>query len=120
MTNNILGDVMCSRSPHIILVEVTNNILVEIINQGLRESGIYASVIASANTMLSKEKILSSVESRNNTRESKSVNSSRKIGGFGQSQATARRVLEFIDDANYTLAIPPESPPGPDDLNIDT
>ncbi|KAK9181030.1 hypothetical protein WN944_024167 [Citrus x changshan-huyou] len=91
-----------------------------IINQGLRESGIYASVIASANTMLSKEKILSSVESRNNTRESKSVNSSRKIGGFGQSQATARRVLEFIDDANYTLAIPPESPPGPDDLNIDT
>ncbi|KAH9648943.1 glycosyltransferase-like KOBITO 1 [Citrus sinensis] len=91
-----------------------------IINQGLRESGIYASVIASANTMLSKDKILSSVESRNNTRESKSVNSSRKIGGFGQSQATARRVLEFIDDANYTLAIPPESPPGPDDLNIDT
>ncbi|GAY48968.1 hypothetical protein CUMW_115690 [Citrus unshiu] len=91
-----------------------------IITQGLWESGIFASVIASANTTLSKDKILSSVESRNNTRESKSVKSSRKIGGFGQSQASARRVLEFIDDANYTLAIPPESPPGPDDLNIDT
>ncbi|KAL9409038.1 hypothetical protein AB3S75_047429 [Citrus x aurantiifolia] len=90
-----------------------------IITQGLWESGIFASVIASANTTLSKDKILS-VESRNNTRESKSVKSSRKIGGFGQSQASARRVLEFIDDANYTLAIPPESPPGPDDLNIDT
>ncbi|KAL9409047.1 hypothetical protein AB3S75_047436 [Citrus x aurantiifolia] len=91
-----------------------------IITQGLRESGIYTSVIASANTTLSKDKILSSVESSNNTQESKSVNSSRKIGGFGQSQATARRVLEFIDDANYTLAIPSESPPGPDDFNIDT
>ncbi|KAL9411645.1 hypothetical protein AB3S75_045281 [Citrus x aurantiifolia] len=91
-----------------------------IITQGLWESGIYTSVIASANTTLSKDKILSSVESSNNTQESKSVNSSRKIGGFGQSQATARRVLEFIDDANYTLAIPSESPPGPDDLNIDT
>ncbi|GAY48967.1 hypothetical protein CUMW_115680, partial [Citrus unshiu] len=65
----------------------------EIITQGLRESGIFTSVIASANTTLSKDKILSS--------------------------ASARRVLEFIDDANYTLAIPPESPPGPDDLNID-
>ncbi|KAK9177982.1 hypothetical protein WN943_027172 [Citrus x changshan-huyou] len=91
-----------------------------IITQGLRESGIYTSVIASANTTLSKDKILSSVESSNTTGESKSVNSSRKIGGFSQSQATARRVLECIDDANYTLAIPPESPPGPDDLNIDT
>ncbi|KAL9411631.1 hypothetical protein AB3S75_045268 [Citrus x aurantiifolia] len=91
-----------------------------IITQGLRESGIYTSMIASANTTLSKDKILSSVESSNATRGSKSVNSSRKIGGFSQSQATARRVLEFIDDANYTLAILPESPPGPDDLNIDT
>ncbi|KAH9648934.1 glycosyltransferase-like KOBITO 1 [Citrus sinensis] len=76
-----------------------------IITQGLRESGIYTSVIASANTTLSKDKILSSVESSNTTGESKS--------------ATARRVLECIDDANYTLAIPPESPPDPDDLNID-
>ncbi|KAL9411633.1 hypothetical protein AB3S75_045270 [Citrus x aurantiifolia] len=53
-----------------------------IINQGLRESGIYASVIASANITLSKDKILSAVESSNTTGESKSVNSSRKIGGF--------------------------------------
>ncbi|KAH9648930.1 glycosyltransferase-like KOBITO 1 [Citrus sinensis] len=52
-----------------------------IITQGLRESGIYTSVIASANTTLSKDKILSSVESSNTTGESKSVNSSRKIGG---------------------------------------
>ena len=31
VTNNILVEVMCSRSPHIILVEVSNNILVEVI-----------------------------------------------------------------------------------------
>ena len=72
------------------------------------------------NTTLSKDNILSSVESSNTTREFKSVNSSRKIGGVSQSQATARKVLEFIDDANYTLTIPPESSPSPDDLNIDT
>ncbi|KAH9679693.1 hypothetical protein KPL71_026232 [Citrus sinensis] len=88
-----------------------------IITEGLRESGIYTSVIPSASTTHSKDKFLSPVESSNTTGESKSgVNSSRKIGGVSQSQATARRVLEFIDDANYTSAIPPESSPGPDDL----
>ncbi|KAK2651948.1 hypothetical protein Ddye_011804 [Dipteronia dyeriana] len=89
--------------------------------QGLRESGVFSSVIASAETTLAKDKFLSAVESSNTTRaQNTGMISSRKIGDKSKSQATARRVLEFIDDNTYSSAIPPQSPPGLDDLHIDT
>ncbi|KAJ0099365.1 hypothetical protein Patl1_20424 [Pistacia atlantica] len=89
--------------------------------QAMRESGVFSSVIASAETGLSKEKFLSSVESSNTTRGVKSgIVSSRKVGNNSESQATARRVLEFSNDATYTSAIPPQSLPGLDDIDFDT
>ncbi|KAM1079661.1 hypothetical protein EV1_014280 [Malus domestica] len=94
-----------------------------VIIQGLRESGVFSSVIASAaQTNLSKDQFLSSVESSNSSRESTSgAITSRKIGKLIDSQATARRVLEFTDDASHLLAVPPLSPPGldEDDFQID-
>ncbi|KAM2227425.1 hypothetical protein ACFXTI_014231 [Malus domestica] len=94
-----------------------------VIIQGLRESGVFSSVIASAaQTNLSKDQFLSSVESSNSSRESTSgAITSRKIGKLIDSQATARRVLEFTDDASHPLAVPPLSPPGldEDDFQID-
>ncbi|KAF8395760.1 hypothetical protein HHK36_019711 [Tetracentron sinense] len=88
--------------------------------QGLRESGVFSSVIASAQTALSKDKFLSSVESTNSsvTIGSKAL-SSRKIGGGRESQATARKVLETMDTASHAAAIPPLSPPGMDDLHME-
>ncbi|TQE05828.1 hypothetical protein C1H46_008511 [Malus baccata] len=95
----------------------------KVIIQGLRESGVFSSVIASAaQTNLSKDQFLSSVESSNSSRESTSgAITSRKIGKLIDSQATARRVLEFTDDASHPLAVPPLSPPGldEDDFQID-
>ncbi|PQQ07660.1 glycosyltransferase-like [Prunus yedoensis var. nudiflora] len=93
-----------------------------VIVQGLRESGVFSSVIASAaQTTLSKDQFLSSVESSNSSRESTSgAITSRKIGKIIDSQATARRVLGFTDDASQPSAIPPLSPPGVDDFPIET
>ncbi|CAN6716469.1 unnamed protein product [Malus baccata var. baccata] len=94
-----------------------------VIIQGLRESGVFSSVIVSAaQTNLTKDQFLSSVESGNSSRESTSgAINSRKIGKLLDSQATARRVLELIDDASRPSAIPPLSPPGldEDDFQID-
>ncbi|KAH9612966.1 hypothetical protein KSS87_019868 [Heliosperma pusillum] len=73
--------------------------------QGLRESGLFTSVISSASTSLSS----------NSTRSDQSVALSRKIGKMTDSQATMRKVLEVADLAAYGTAIPPLSPPGPDD-----
>ncbi|GMN55453.1 hypothetical protein TIFTF001_024576 [Ficus carica] len=88
-----------------------------VIIQGLRESGVFSSVIAEAEqASLSKEKFLSSVESSNSSRTTTSSRafSSRKIG-ITDSQGTARRVLEFTDDSTHPSAIPPLSPPELDD-----
>ncbi|XP_010264117.1 PREDICTED: glycosyltransferase-like At2g41451 [Nelumbo nucifera] len=88
--------------------------------QGLRESGIFSSVIASAQTTLSKDKFLSSIESSNSSRVMESVAiSSRKISGGRESQATGRKVLETIDTA-HTAAVPPLSPPEMDDFHKET
>lgn len=42
------------------------------------------------------------------------------MGDISHSQSTARRILEYTGNATYTLAIPPKSPPGPDELDIET
>ncbi|KAJ4969605.1 hypothetical protein NE237_002704 [Protea cynaroides] len=89
--------------------------------KGLRESGAFSAVIASAQTTLSKEKFLSSVESSNSTRSTgPKVISSRKFGSKVESQAMARKVLEIADTDSHREAVPPLSPPGMDDLDMET
>ncbi|KAL5134784.1 Glycosyltransferase-like KOBITO 1 [Glycine soja] len=90
-----------------------------IIIQSLKESGVFSSLIAkAAQTKLSKDNFLKSVKSSNSTRNSISeVISSRKIDAGGISQATARRILEFIDDS-LPSAIPPLSPPSLDHTDL--
>ncbi|GMJ02342.1 KOBITO, ABA INSENSITIVE 8, ELONGATION DEFECTIVE 1 [Hibiscus trionum] len=87
--------------------------------QGLRESGVFNSVVQSAQTILSQDK-LSSVESSNSSSiiDKHRVFSDRKIG-IKESQATARRILEINDKFSGDPAIPPLSPPVPDDLSLE-
>jgi len=90
-----------------------------VIVQGLRESGVFTSVVAAAHANLSKDEFLSSIESSNTSRsaiESRGI-SSRKIGNSGESQATARKVLETAD--TYSYAVPPLSPPSMYDIHLD-
>ncbi|XVE95864.1 hypothetical protein REPUB_Repub02eG0171000 [Reevesia pubescens] len=76
--------------------------------QGLRESGVFNSVVQSAQTTLLKD---TSVESSNSSKVDKpGIISSRKID-VKESQATARRILEITDKFSYDSAIPPLSPP---------
>ncbi|XP_042060959.1 glycosyltransferase-like KOBITO 1 [Salvia splendens] len=79
--------------------------------QGLRESGIFGSIIASAQGSLSKENFLSSIESSNSSRASASrLLGSRKIGRDRVSQSAARKALHR-DISSDESAIPPLSPP---------
>ncbi|XP_022935382.1 glycosyltransferase-like At2g41451 [Cucurbita moschata] len=90
-----------------------------IIIQGLRNSGIFSSVISSAvHHKSAKDQVLSSVKISNSSRPIESgVISSRKVGiiNRGDFQATARRVLEILDDHSDLSATPPLSPPSLDD-----
>ncbi|PSS33539.1 Glycosyltransferase-like KOBITO [Actinidia chinensis var. chinensis] len=90
-----------------------------VIIQGLREFGIFSSAIAAAQTTLSKDKFLLSIESSNTSRAIESMGiSSRKIGNIRESQATARKVLETAENDSH--AIPPLSPPSMDNVHLDT
>ncbi|XP_048225854.1 glycosyltransferase-like At2g41451 [Ricinus communis] len=81
-----------------------------VIVQGLRESGVFSNAIAMAQTNLTE--FLSSVENSDSSKTAKSgVISSRKIGQNGESQATARRVLQISGDISLPSAVPPQSPP---------
>ncbi|RYR01447.1 hypothetical protein Ahy_B06g080315 [Arachis hypogaea] len=84
-----------------------------VIIQSLRESGVFRSVIAkAAETTLSKDNFLKSVDINNSTRNGRSENIfSRKFDANGVSQSTARRILEVIDDGLTPSAVPPLSPP---------
>ncbi|XP_052118899.1 glycosyltransferase-like At2g41451 [Arachis duranensis] len=90
-----------------------------VIIQSLRESGVFRSVIAkAAETTLSKDNFLKSVDSNNSTRNGRSENIfSRKFDANGVSQSTARRILEVIDDGLTPSAVPPLSPPRLDHSN---
>lgn len=90
----------------------------QVIVQGLRESGIFTSIIESASKFLSKDKFLSSIESSNSTRPHDSIGSSRKMGKITESQATVRRVLQFTDAATNEVAVPPLPAPGADDKQV--
>ncbi|KAF5729294.1 Elongation defective 1 protein / ELD1 protein isoform 1 [Tripterygium wilfordii] len=82
-----------------------------VIIQGLRESGVFSSVIASAPKTLSKDNFLASVNGSNSSRAvaSKSL-PSRKMGR--NNQATTRKVLDIEVVASPEVAVPPLSPPG--------
>lgn len=89
-----------------------------VIVQGLRETGVFSSVIASAQTTLSKDKVVS-IESKNSSRKLESGEvSSRKIGTNRESQVIARRVLESTESDIHPSAVPPLSPPGADDSHL--
>ncbi|KAK6140400.1 hypothetical protein DH2020_025857 [Rehmannia glutinosa] len=81
--------------------------------QGLRESGIFASIIASGQGSLSKDNFLASIESSNSSRTTSSVSlKSRKMGRSRESQSTARKILEINTSYVYhEVAVPPLSPP---------
>lgn len=75
-------------------------------------------IAKAAQTTISKDKFLKSVESSNSSRNDRSeMISSRKIDAGGVSQATARRILEVIGDS-IPSAIPPLSPPSHDDADF--
>ncbi|XP_059646240.1 glycosyltransferase-like At2g41451 [Cornus florida] len=89
-----------------------------IIIQGLRESGVFSSVIASAQTTRSKDNHLSSTKSGNTSRAIESGEVvSRKIGKSRVYEATARKILETTETDSH--AVPPLSPPGMADNVID-
>ncbi|MCD7465332.1 hypothetical protein HAX54_001048 [Datura stramonium] len=84
-----------------------------IIIQGLKESGVFASVIASAHRDIIKEESLSSTGNRNTSGYSDTF--PRKMGRLLEPQATARKFLEFSE--TDLQAFPPESPPGLDGIH---
>ncbi|KAI3510982.1 hypothetical protein L1887_18123 [Cichorium endivia] len=89
-----------------------------VIIEGLKESGVFASIIAKAPTTLSRDKFLASIESSNSSRESGAhSHPSRKIGRITEhhSQATVRKALEAVEF--HEPAVPPLSPPG---LTVET
>ncbi|XP_027350150.1 glycosyltransferase-like At2g41451 [Abrus precatorius] len=92
-----------------------------VIIQSLRETGVFNSVIAkAAQTALSKDNFLKTVDSSNSTRNGRSeMISSRKIDAGGLSQATARRILEVVNDS-FPSAVPPLSPPSHDHADLIT
>ncbi|CAI9765004.1 unnamed protein product [Fraxinus pennsylvanica] len=88
--------------------------------QGLRESGVFGAVIASAQGSLSKDMFLASVDSSNSSRTTSGSESfsSRKIGRSIEYQAIARRTLKIIPFAPHEPAFPPLSPPIMDDDHL--
>lgn len=83
--------------------------------QGLRESDVFSSVIASAPSALSKEKFFLSIDSSNSSKAVASESlPSRKLGR-SRNQATSRKVLDAEIASFQEAAIPPLSPPGRDD-----
>ncbi|EOY17594.1 Elongation defective 1 protein / ELD1 protein isoform 3, partial [Theobroma cacao] len=87
--------------------------------QGLRESGVFSSIIATAPTTLSRDKFLASVDSSNSSRAVPSVSfASRKIGRSREHQASARKVLEIEASADHEAAVPPLSPPSMDNDDL--
>ncbi|CAI9102891.1 OLC1v1001258C1 [Oldenlandia corymbosa var. corymbosa] len=87
-----------------------------VIIQGLREAGVFGSVIASAQASLTKDNFLASIESSNSTKADSSLSlSSRKVGRSKEYQATARRIFDAATSSYHEAAVPPLSPPKMDD-----
>ncbi|OAY53449.1 glycosyltransferase-like KOBITO 1 [Manihot esculenta] len=87
-----------------------------VIIQALRESGVFSSIIASAQTTISKDKFLASIDKSNSSRAVASESlPSRKMGRNRENQAAARKVLGLEDTISYEAAVPPLPSPGVDD-----
>ncbi|KAL3732620.1 hypothetical protein ACJRO7_029289 [Eucalyptus globulus] len=83
--------------------------------QGLRESGVFSSVIASAPSVLSKDKFLSMIGGGNSSKAAASESlPSRKAGRSMEHHSTARKILDIEASAaaSHASAVPPLSPPG--------
>ncbi|KAL8154322.1 hypothetical protein V2J09_012082 [Rumex salicifolius] len=85
-----------------------------VVIQGLRESGVLSSIVASGSANLARDKFLSSMDNGNSTTRAVASLSlpSRKVGRSTDSKATARKTLEASDPIHHKPAIPPLSPPG--------
>lgn len=100
------------------LINILFHFTYQVIVQGLRESGVFTSVIQSAQTTLSKDKFLESIDSSNSSRTVASeLDPSRKVGRSKEYQATLRKVLD-IEAKSYEAAVPPLSPPGFNDDHL--
>ncbi|XP_015055245.1 glycosyltransferase-like At2g41451 [Solanum pennellii] len=85
--------------------------------QGLKESGVFVSVIASAHRDIIKDESLSSAGNRNASGYPHITDTfPRKIGRILESQSTARKFVDFSSTDHQ--AIPPESPPGMDGIDL--
>ncbi|GAB4832239.1 Glycosyltransferase-like KOBITO 1 [Ancistrocladus abbreviatus] len=88
-----------------------------VIIQGLRESRVFSSVVASASETSTRDKFLASVQRNNATRAVASVSlPSRRSDRSAVSQAVARKLLEDTITAAHEAAVPPLSPPVMDDI----
>ncbi|KAM3288707.1 glycosyltransferase-like [Capsicum chacoense] len=86
--------------------------------QGLKESGVFASAIASSNRDIIKEESLSSTGNRNASGYPHTTDTfPRKMGRILEPHATRKKFLEFNETDHP--AIPPESPPGIDGIHLD-
>ncbi|KAJ9190604.1 hypothetical protein P3X46_001789 [Hevea brasiliensis] len=86
--------------------------------QALRESGVFSSIIASAQTTISKDKFLASIDKSNSSRAVASESlPSRKIGRNREHQAAARKILG-LEVTSHEAAVPPLSPPGANDDSL--
>lgn len=80
--------------------------------QGLREAGVFRSVITSAQASTSKDEFLASIKSSNSTKAVSSQSlPSRKLGRDKASQATSRKAFDTSSFAYHEAAVPPISPP---------
>lgn len=71
-------------------------------------------------TNVSKDNFLKSIESSNSSRAiPPGVTSSRKMGNGREAQVNARKVLKIEEVASHPSAIPPLSPPGLNDFDIE-
>lgn len=81
----------------------------------MKESGVFVSVIASAHRKIIKEESFSSTGNRNASAFPHTTDTfPRKMGRILEPQSTARKFLEFSETDHQ--AIPPESPPGMDEV----
>ncbi|XP_010556255.1 PREDICTED: glycosyltransferase-like KOBITO 1 [Tarenaya hassleriana] len=84
-----------------------------VIIQALKESGVFSSVISSAPSENSKNKLLSSIHNSNSSKTaSQSVPSGHLEKNRENQHVSARRILGAESDNTHEPAVPPLSPPG--------
>lgn len=92
---------------------ITSNSYLQAIIQGLREAGVFRSVITSAQaSTTSKDEFLASIKSSNSTKAVSSQSlPSRKLGRDKASQATSRKAFDTSSSVYHEAAVPPDLTP---------